>query len=200
LKYSIDTSAILDAWRRRYPPDVFPAVWVRFDEAIDAGDLGASEEVLLEVEKRDDEVHEWAKARKAKTFVPIDEEQQRHVASILGKHERLVDTRKNRSAADPFVIALAMAQGDRGGGDWQGGQAEHPGRLLGGGRSLDDSAGAFPRAGLALLNLGAAWGRQAARLRRRHPARRMTAPAGAAGRPAGAAAKPQARIPGRRGT
>jgi hypothetical protein len=41
----------------------------------------------------------------------IDEEQQRHVSSILGKHERLVDTRKNRSAADPFVIALAMAQG-----------------------------------------------------------------------------------------
>ena len=52
MKYSIDTSAILDAWRRRYPPDVFPAVWVRFDEAIDAADLGASEEVLLEVEKR----------------------------------------------------------------------------------------------------------------------------------------------------
>lgn len=111
MKYSIDTSAILDAWRRRYPPDVFPAVWERFDEAIEGGDLGASEEVLLEVEKRDDEVHAWVKARKAKMFVPIDEEQQRHVSSILGKHERLVDTRKNRSAADPFVIALAMAQG-----------------------------------------------------------------------------------------
>ena len=87
MKYSIDTSAILDAWRRRYPPDVFPAVWVRFDEAIDAGDLGGSEEVLLEIEKRDDEVHEWAKARKAKMFMPIDEEQQRHVSSILSKHD-----------------------------------------------------------------------------------------------------------------
>ncbi len=121
---------------------------MRFDEAIDAGDLGASEEVLLEVEKRDDEVHAWAKARKAKMFVPIDEEQQRHVSSILSKHERLVDTRKNRSAADPFVIALAMAQEvcgrDGGGGDGQGGQAEHPGRMLDDGRSLDDSAGAFP--------------------------------------------------------
>jgi hypothetical protein len=85
LKYSIDTSAILDAWRRRYPPDVFPAVWERFDEAIDAGDLGASEEVLLEIEKRDDEVHAWAKARKAKMFVPIDEEQQQRVRSILAK-------------------------------------------------------------------------------------------------------------------
>lgn len=110
MKYSIDTSAILEAWRRRYPPDVFPAVWERLEEVIDKGDLGASEEVLIEIEKRDDEVLEWAKKRKAKMFVPIDEQQQRHVSSILVKHERLVDTRKNRSAADPFVIALAMAQ------------------------------------------------------------------------------------------
>lgn len=111
MKYSIDTSAILEAWRRRYPPDVFPAVWQRLEEVIETGELGASEEVLLEIEKRDDEVHVWAKERKAKLFVPIDEEQQAHVSVILGKHERLVDTRKNRSAADPFVIAVAIAQG-----------------------------------------------------------------------------------------
>jgi len=111
LKYSIDTSAILEAWRRRYPPDVFPAVWQRLEQMIERGDLGASEEVLLELEKRDDEVHVWAKERKAKLFVPIDEEQQGHVSVILQKHERLVDTRTNRSAADPFVIAVAIAQG-----------------------------------------------------------------------------------------
>jgi hypothetical protein len=108
LKYSFDTSAILDAWRRRYPPDVFPAVWDRLDEAIESGDVGASEEVRLEIEKRDDEVYAWVKARKDKIFVPINEQQQQHVSSILEKHERLVDTRRNRSAADPFVIALAM--------------------------------------------------------------------------------------------
>ena len=108
MKYSFDTSAILDAWQRRYPPDVFPRVWDRFDKAIGRGDVGASEEVRLEIEKRDDEVYAWVKARKAKMFVPINEQQQRHVSSILAQHERLVDTRRNRSAADPFVIALAM--------------------------------------------------------------------------------------------
>jgi len=111
VKYSIDTSSILEAWRRRYPPDIFPALWERLEGAIAGGVLGASEEVLLELEKRDDEVHEWAKKHKATLFVPIDEEQQRHVATILAGYERLVDTRKNRSAADPFVIALAMANG-----------------------------------------------------------------------------------------
>jgi hypothetical protein len=73
--------------------------------------LGASEEVLIELDKRDDEVHHWARAHKAALFVPLDEEQQQHVASILSAHERLVDTRRNRSAADPFVIALALARG-----------------------------------------------------------------------------------------
>lgn len=110
MKYSIDTSAILEAWRRRYPPDVFPAVWKRVEGVIDEGDLGASEEVLLEIEKRDDEVYIWAKERKPNLFVAIDEEQQGYVSVILKKHERLVDTRKNRSAADPFVIALAIAK------------------------------------------------------------------------------------------
>lgn len=48
---------------------------------------------------------------KAVLFTAINEEQQSHVAAILTRYEPLVDTRKNRSAADPFVIALAMAEG-----------------------------------------------------------------------------------------
>ena len=39
----------------------------------------------------------------------LDDDQQLQVASILSTHEKLVDTRRNRSAADPFVIALARS-------------------------------------------------------------------------------------------
>jgi hypothetical protein len=90
---------------------VFPAVWTRLDGLIKDGLVAASEEVLLELERKDDEVYEWAKQRKATLFVAIDEVQQRHVSELLAKHERLVDTRKERSGADPFVIALAIARG-----------------------------------------------------------------------------------------
>jgi hypothetical protein len=107
LKYSIDTSAILDAWRRHYPRDVFPALWVRFEGAIASGALRATEEVLVELERKDDEVYDWAK-QQADFFVPLDEEIQQAVSEILLTHERLLDTRANRSAADPFVIALAQ--------------------------------------------------------------------------------------------
>ena len=44
-------------------------------------------------------------------FVPIDEAIQPVVISILSQFEKLVDTRANRSAGDPFVIALAQIQG-----------------------------------------------------------------------------------------
>ena len=52
MKYSIDTSAILDAWVRGFPPDVVPGFWVRFEELIDNGQLIATEEVLYELEKK----------------------------------------------------------------------------------------------------------------------------------------------------
>ena len=78
----------------------------KIDGLIDQGVLIASEEVLFELEKKDDEVCEWMKEREH-MFVPTDEETQRAVSNILRNHEKLIDERKSRSGADPFVIALA---------------------------------------------------------------------------------------------
>lgn len=105
--YSIDTSAILDGWRRYYPPDVFPNIWTQIDNLIEKKILLATEEVLVELEKQDDEVYEWALQRKD-MFVPIDEQIQSAVSIILAKYQKLIDQRTNRSGADPFVIGLAM--------------------------------------------------------------------------------------------
>jgi|CXWL01.1.fsa_nt_gi hypothetical protein len=106
-RYSIDTSAILDGWVRYYPPDVMPPLWeTLLVELIEADRLLATEEVLYELAKKDDGAHGWAK-KQARMFVPIDAPTQVAVAEILGKFERLVNTQKNRSAVDPFVIALA---------------------------------------------------------------------------------------------
>jgi hypothetical protein len=44
-------------------------------------------------------------------FIPIDGPIQGEVSAILAAYERLVDSRKNRSRADPFVIALARLKG-----------------------------------------------------------------------------------------
>ena len=90
MRYSIDTSAILDGWRRHYPPDVFPGLWEHLDELIGEGRLIATEEVLRELKRKDDEVYAWAKER-VRMFVPIDEAIQPVVISILSQFEKLVD-------------------------------------------------------------------------------------------------------------
>jgi hypothetical protein len=105
--YSVDSSALIHAWRRAYRPQNFEFVWNGFDALIEEGRLRASMEVYLELEKKDDELFAWCKERKEKLFVEIDDDVQRIVAEIMKDHPRLVDTAKGRSAADPFVIALA---------------------------------------------------------------------------------------------
>lgn len=108
--YSIDTSAILDGWVRYYPPDVVPPLWdTLLAQLIEAGRLIASEEVLIELAKKDDGAHAWAKQH-GLMAQPIDEPTQLAVREVLARFDRLVNTQKNRSAADPFVIALAKVR------------------------------------------------------------------------------------------
>lgn len=108
VRYSIDTSALIHGWVRAYPPDVIPALWDRLDGLINDGRLLASKEVLLELEKKADDLHAWCKERDA-MFVEIDDAIQVHMARVMGTYPKLVDTAKGKSGADPFVVALAMA-------------------------------------------------------------------------------------------
>lgn len=110
-RYSIDSSSLIHAWWRAYPPENFASFWTRLDEMADAGIIVASVEVHNELKKKDDEIHDWCKKRSPNFCVEIDEAQQDHLAHILGTYPRLVDTVKGRSEGDPFVIALARSFG-----------------------------------------------------------------------------------------
>ena len=110
MRFSIDTSAILDGWTRHYPREAFPGLWRHLEDLIRSGDLRASEEVMHELQKKEDGAFAWAKAQ-AGFLVPMDDEIQDAVSAILADHPRLLDTRRGRSGADPFVIALAKVRG-----------------------------------------------------------------------------------------
>lgn len=107
MPFCVDTSAWLDGWRRYYPRDVFQTLWTNVEALVDAGEIIASEEVYVEIAKKDDDLHEWIQARKA-MLIPPEEAIQIRIAELLSKYPRLVDTLKGRSQADPFVIATAM--------------------------------------------------------------------------------------------
>lgn len=107
--YCFDTSALLDAWNRNYPPDVFPQLWRAIEESIASGVVIAPEEVRVEFAKKDDALLKWAKKQRG-LFCDLDSEQQVSAGEILAQFPKLIDTRRGRSGADPFVIALARVR------------------------------------------------------------------------------------------
>jgi hypothetical protein len=109
LVYSVDSSALIHAWRRIYRPKNFGFVWEGFDKLIAEGRFKASIEVYNELQKKADELFAWCKDRKEAMFVDIDDPTQAIVAQIMRDHPKLVDTTKGRSGGDPFVIALAAS-------------------------------------------------------------------------------------------
>ncbi len=110
MKYSIDTSALIDIWQGPYPPDIFPDLPEMLGELVERGDLRATEEVRVELERKLTEAYQWAKGRR-ELFIPFDDQIQIEVSGILQDHRNLVKDRPQRGRADVFVIALAKIQG-----------------------------------------------------------------------------------------
>lgn len=111
-RYSIDTSSLVHAYQRSYPPDILPALWEnRLDELIAAGRLVSPFDVLEELKQKHDDLYGWAKLR-PQMFVEIDSFQD-ELAKIMKDFPRLVDTKKGKSGGDPMVIALALSKNPR---------------------------------------------------------------------------------------
>lgn len=112
MRYSIDTSSLIEGFRTHYPYDVLPSLWnKRLPALTKAGDLRATEEVRIELGRQDDELLQWVDDYED-FFVPIDEPIQLEVIAILAAHPKLIHVGRGRSGADPFVIALAGLQDD----------------------------------------------------------------------------------------
>lgn len=110
MAYCFDTSALMECWTRYYPPDVFPGLWERFDHLAKVGAIRAPDEVLRELAKKQDELHDWAKAR-PEIFLELDDAIQQATREILAVHPLLAKEFAQRSHADPFVIAVGVVRG-----------------------------------------------------------------------------------------
>jgi predicted nucleic acid-binding protein len=119
--YCLDTSALINPWRRMWPPDLAPRYWEDVSALALTGRVVLSEEVREELLHKDDELASWAKAN-IQAWHTLTAEIQDSVRQIMRNWGRLVDHRKNRGSADPFVIATAKVLGaivvtDEGPGD-----------------------------------------------------------------------------------
>ena len=109
--YSIDTCSLIEAWRQ-FPPEFVRTLWEeRLPALIQAGDLRATQEVAVELERHSSELVEWALHEdQADLFLEVNEAIQISVTEILESHPRLIDPETLRSGADPFVIGLAHCE------------------------------------------------------------------------------------------
>lgn len=63
MAYVFDTSSLIGAWFRTYPPDLFPHLWDNMDGLARRGNLLVPEEVLHELKVQDDDLLTWVKDR-----------------------------------------------------------------------------------------------------------------------------------------
>jgi hypothetical protein len=108
--YCIDSNIVIQGRKHRYPPRRFRQLWENIEHLIAAGRMYASEAVKWELTVADDEIHDWVKAQSG-LFVPLDRAQTDAVTKIQEDFDNLVDHRRGKSGADPFVIALAKVRG-----------------------------------------------------------------------------------------
>lgn len=109
--YVIDSSSLIDM-ALYYPVTSFPTLWKRCDELITQRRLSAPIEVLRELEKKDDEIADWAKERRNSLFLPYTRDLLDQVKIILEDFPRLINPHLDREQADPFVIAMALDRRD----------------------------------------------------------------------------------------
>jgi hypothetical protein len=103
--YIVDTCSFTTL-HRVYPAEVFPSVWKKVEELIGENRLISVDEVFHEISKQEDDLAKWAKLRR-EIFAPLTEDIQDSAKEIVNRFKKLINFKKNKSGADPFVIGLA---------------------------------------------------------------------------------------------
>jgi hypothetical protein len=112
--YVFDTNSFSEM--SPYFPDVFPAFWVKFEEAVESGEVTSTREVLRELnDGPQHHVLDWCNLNKSIFATPDAQEtgfiQQifavPHFLQLIGRKQMLRGT----PVADPFIIARAAVLG-----------------------------------------------------------------------------------------
>jgi len=123
--YSIDTSALIHAWKFPYKPAIFPCFWEEMEKLIQVGKLAAVDEVKEEILAVDDDLCRWIKQRDG-LFVPRERALQEKLNIIQARFPKIIDPNDPKPQADVFVIALAMLNDCKVVSQEKGGSEENP--------------------------------------------------------------------------
>lgn len=107
--YCLDANVLIEAWQKYYSPVLCPDYWKVLDDLGSEGRIFICQEVYEEIVKTEDHLSLWLK----RSNIPVRKANELVIESLkkiykTPAHTKLVDNTKNRSLADPWVIAHAM--------------------------------------------------------------------------------------------
>lgn len=101
---------LITAWRY-YPLDQFDDLWGIIEELAVAEAVCTVDQVLEELERKQDSIHKWVNSRKKHLVHPLTEETQEICRDILSRNPGFANADSTKPWADPFVIAEAQVIG-----------------------------------------------------------------------------------------
>jgi rRNA-processing protein FCF1 len=110
--FCLDTNVLIQAWQKYYAPSFCPDYWEILNQLGKKGSIFIPQAVYDEIEKTDDDLHKWLKS----SSIPVKKVDGVVTNCLQGiyskneKHKYLVDNTKQRSLADPWVIAHAIKE------------------------------------------------------------------------------------------
>lgn len=112
-RYCLDSNVLIQAWRTYYAPRLCTDYWRVLDELGDQHRVFIVQEVFDEIDRIEDGLNVWLRdsripVRKADDAVGVC---LKNIYSTNEEHRKLVDNAKNRSLADPWIIAHALNEG-----------------------------------------------------------------------------------------
>jgi len=111
-KYCLDTNVLIQAWQKYYSPAICPSYWEVLNELGIQNRIFIPKVVFEEITRTEDDLSKWIKKSKIPVRA-INEAVAKCLTSIYTAnpvHINLSDNTKQRSLADPWVIAHAMSE------------------------------------------------------------------------------------------
>jgi hypothetical protein len=111
-KYCLDANVLIQAWQKYYSPRLCPDYWSLLNDFGEGGKIFLPQNVFEEITKTEDDLANWLKDSKI-PIKGIDGEVANCLRDIYAAdplHKYLVDNTKQRSLADPWVIAHALKE------------------------------------------------------------------------------------------
>lgn len=111
-KYCLDANVLIQAWQKYYNPDFCPDYWKLLNELGLKDIIFIPEMVYNEIVRTEDDLSKWLKESKI-PIKRIDETVANNLKYIYNSnpsHKFLVDNTRNRSLADPWIIAHAITE------------------------------------------------------------------------------------------